>query len=142
MVTVALMMGGDGGAVTEWVGLQLRVRRLSIERSWVQNPSGKTLCLKSLGMRLVCPKRIAVEVYTKWGRRHCNVKAFPRWRLVSNSSSATIHHLALHSLNHSRQVEALNKISTFKNKTLASCPLPPYALYEYINVDYCERPLI
>ena len=40
MVTVALMIGGDGGTVAEWVGLELRVRRLSIERFWVRNPSG------------------------------------------------------------------------------------------------------
>ena len=40
MVTVALMMGGDGVAVSEWVGIDLRDRRLSIERSWVRNPSG------------------------------------------------------------------------------------------------------
>ena len=39
MVTVALMMGRDGGVVAERVGLEL-VRRLSIERSWVRNPSG------------------------------------------------------------------------------------------------------
>ena len=32
--------GGDGGAVAEWVGLELRVIRLSIERSWVRYPSG------------------------------------------------------------------------------------------------------
>ena len=40
MVTVALMMGGDEGAVAECVGLELRVRRLSIERSCVRNPFG------------------------------------------------------------------------------------------------------
>ena len=39
-MTVALMMGGDGVAVAEWVGLELRVGRLSIERSWVRNASG------------------------------------------------------------------------------------------------------
>ena len=49
-----------------------------------------------------------------------------KWLLVNNSSSATIRHMALHSLNHSRQVAALtNKISTFKNSTLASSPPHP-----------------
>ena len=93
-------------------------------------------------MLLVCPKRISVGV--KGGRRHCicNVKAFVRWRLVNNNSSATIHHVALHSLNHSRQVAALTKDQHLKVVRWHRAPLPPpYALYEYINVDNCERPL-
>ena len=75
-------------------------------------------------------------------KRHGNVKAFPRWHLVNNSSSATIHHVALHSLNHSRQVAALTKDQHLKIVRWHRAPLPPpYALYEYINVDNCERPL-
>ena len=72
MATVALMMGGDGGAVAERVGLELRVRHLSIERSWVRNPSGgfrmlckfvyHTLPKVSRDASIVCPKRIAVGV--------------------------------------------------------------------------------
>ena len=62
--------------------------------------------------------------------------------LINNSSRPTIRYVALQSLNHSRQVAAFQKYQHLNISTLASCPLPPpYALYEYINVDNCERPL-
>ena len=62
--------------------------------------------------------------------------------LVNNSSCATIHYMVLQSLNNSRQVAAFQKYQHLKICTLASCPPPPpYALYEYIHVDNCERPL-
>ena len=62
--------------------------------------------------------------------------------LVNNSSWATIRYVALQSLNHSRQVASFKKYQHLKISTVGSCPPPPpYALYEYINVDNCERPL-
>ena len=39
--------------------------------------------LKYLGMLLVYLKRMAVRSQTKGGRRHSNVKPFPRWLIVS-----------------------------------------------------------
>ena len=41
----------------------------------------------------------------------------------NNSSSATIHHVALHSLNHSRQVAALTKYQHLKPTTSTASPL-------------------
>ena len=83
---------------------------------------------------------------------HSKVKEFPRslkmascFALVNNSSCATIRYVGLQSLNHNCQVAAFQKNQHLKISTLTSCPLPPpppYALYEYINVDNCERPLI
>ena len=50
--------------------------------------------------------------------------------------------MALHSLSHSCQVAALTKSQHLKIVRWHRDPLPaPYALYEYINVDNCERPL-
>ena len=125
--------GEMGAQWLEWVGLELRVRvdvsqsrgpgfetHLAAFECWAS--SFTTRCIKSLGML-----RTSMSEKDR-SRRHCNVKAFPRWRFVNNSSSATIHHVALHSLNHSRHVAALTKYQHLKIVHWHRAPLPLHTL--------------
>ena len=131
-MTVALVIGGDGA---RWVARGGLKSGYSVERSWVRIPSarfrilGKFVrsLLKSLGMLLVYPKRMAVGIKPKEGEGNLTKKRVSKMAscfvLVNNSSCATIRYVAVQSLNHSRQVAAFQKYQHLKISTLASCPL-------------------
>ena len=82
------MIGGDGAW---WLSTYVSREVLGSNPTGAVSNLGQVrypTLLKSLRMLLVYRKMVAVlsRSQTKGGRRHSNVKEFPRWLLVSNSS--------------------------------------------------------
>ena len=108
MVTVALMMGEMGARWLSGSGYNLEID-ISQSRGpgFETHPAAFACWASSFTTRCLKSEKDRSRSLNQMRKDHCNVNALPRWSLVNNSSSATIHHVALHSLDNSRQVAAL-----------------------------------